>query len=86
MYNNMITKVEEVINTGYFNNINPFFVFLSSKDGENNVAIVQAKVSYNELQSEIPICSQMWNPIALNTINVTQDLLNIYRIFIGYIE
>lgn len=86
MYSNMITKIEEVNEAKAFESVNPFFVFLFSNDGESNVVIVQTKTSFNKELIDTPLASQMWNPIALNEIVVTSDLLSSYRIFIGYIR
>lgn len=86
MYSNMITKIEEVNEAKTFESVNPFFVFLFSNDGESNVVIVQTKTSFNKELIDTPLASQMWNPIALNEIVVTSDLLSSYRIFIGYIR
>lgn len=85
MYSNMITKIEEVGEAKTFESVNPFFVFLFSKDGESNVTIVQTKASFNKELSDTPLSSYMWNPIAINQIVITSDLLSSYRIFIGYI-
>ena len=85
MYSNMITNIDEVTVAKTFESINPFFVFLYSKEGENNVVIMQTKVSFDTEMKDTPLCSQMWNAVALNKIAVTSDVLNDYRIFIGYI-
>lgn len=85
MYSNMITKIDEVTEAKTFESINPFFVFLFSKEGENDVTIMQAKASFDTDMKDTPLCSQMWNAVALNKITVTSEVLNNYRIFIGYI-
>lgn len=86
MYQNIITKVTEIKEATLVDDIHPFYVFLFSKEGESNTAIVNGLPSYQKEMTDLPLTSMMWNPIALIKINVTSELLTDYRIFIGYIE
>lgn len=88
MYENIITKVEEIKAAGTIENINPFFVLLFSEDGEATTIIANSIPTYQGSKElvPVPLATMAWNPIALNKIEVTADMLSSYRIFIGFIK
>lgn len=88
MYENIITKVDEITEAKTLNDINPFYVFLFSKEGESTTLICDAFPTYQNPKESVPVPlnSMIWNPIALTGINVSSDMLSNYRIFIGYIK
>lgn len=90
MYQNIINKIEEVSEAKTFSNINPYFVFLYPKEADSamNVIVVEGTPTYQKPKEIVsfPLATMMWNPIALNNIVVTDDMLSNYRIFIGYIQ
>lgn len=88
MYSNIITKVEEIKAAGTIENINPFFVLLFSEDGEATTIIANSIPTYQGSKElvPVPLATMTWNPIALNKIEVTADMLSSYRIFIGFIK
>lgn len=90
MYQNIINKVEEISEAKTFIDINPYFVFLYPKDADSaaSVIIVEGLPTYQKPKENInfPLTAMMWNPIALNNLVVTSDMITNYRIFIGYIE
>lgn len=88
MYENIITKVEEIKAAGTIENINPFFVLLFSEDGEATTIIANSIPTYQSSKElvPVPLATMVWNPIALNKIEVTADMLSSYRIFIGFIK
>lgn len=88
MYENIITKVDEITEAKVVNNVNPFYVFLFSNEGESATIICNGIPTYQKSKDlvPIPLTSMVWNPIALNDIEITADMLSNYRIFIGYIK
>lgn len=88
MYENIITKVDEIAEAKTLNSVSPFFVFLFSNDGESTTIISNGIPTYQKSKElvPIPLTSMIWNPIALTDIEVSADMLSSYRIFIGYIE
>lgn len=88
MYENIITKVDEITEAKVASSINPFYVFLFSKEGESTTVICSGIPTYQKSKNivPIPLTSMVWNPIAMNDIEVTFDMLSNYRIFIGYIK
>lgn len=87
MYENIITKVDEITEAKTLNDINPFYVFLFSKEGESTTIICNGIPTYQKSKDivPIPLASMVWNPVALTDIEVSADMLSSYRIFIGYI-
>lgn len=88
MYSNIITKVDEITAAATIENINPFFVLLFSEDGEATTIIANTIPTYQGSKElvPVPLATMAWNPIALNKIEVTADMLSSYRIFIGFIK
>lgn len=88
MYQNIITKVDEITATKTVTNINPFYVFLFANDGEVTTIICNGIPTYQKSKNlvPVPLTSMTWNPIAMNSIDITADMLANYKIFIGYIE
>lgn len=87
MYENIITKVEEITEAKTLNSVSPFFVFLLSNDGESTTIICKGIPTYQKSKDlvPIPLSSMIWNPIALTDVQITANMLSSYRIFIGYI-
>lgn len=88
MYENIITKVDEITEAKVINSTNPFYVFLFSNDGESTTIICNGIPTYQKSKDlvPIPLTAMVWNPIALTDIEVSADMLSNYRIFIGYIK
>lgn len=90
MYQNIINKIEEVTEAKTFSNINPYFVFLHPKEADSamNVIVVEGTPTYQKPKKIVsfPLVTMMWNPIALNDLVITGDMVSNYRIFIGYIQ
>lgn len=88
MYENIITKVDEITEAVVIKSINSFYVFLFSNEGESTTVICNGIPTYQKSKDlvPIPLTSMAWNPIALNDIEITADMLSNYRIFIGYIK
>lgn len=87
MYQNIITTVTEISEVSSFEITNPFYVFLLPKSEDMaNVVVTNGKPTYNNENTDLPLMSGLWNPIALNKIEITSEMISNYRIFIGYIE
>lgn len=90
MYQNIINKIQEVAEAKTFADVNPYYVFLFPKEEDAaNVIIAEGLPTYQERKEgniSFPLLTGMWNPVALNDLVVTSDMISNYRIFIGYIQ
>lgn len=89
MYTNIINNIIELEKVETFIDIKPYYVFLYPKSEDaSNVIIVDGLPTYQSKKENLalPLLTCVWNPIALNNIVVTNDMLSNYRIFIGYVQ
>lgn len=90
MYQNIINNIQEVAGAKTFADVNPYYVFLFPKEEDAaNVIIAEGLPTYQERKEgniSFPLLTGMWNPVALNDLVVTSDMISNYRIFIGYIQ
>lgn len=86
MNENVIKYVEEITSVSMYKRLKdePFYVYILPKASDSPTStIVLGKCSYNKQEINIPLIANAWNPILISSLNVTQDLLNKYSIFIG---
>lgn len=62
----------------------PFYVYLMPIADDSPASyIVSSKPSYENQYKDMPFTSNMWNPVVLNGIDVSAELLQKYRVFYG---
>lgn len=87
MWDDVVKSVQQItVATVDFQleNNNPFYVYLLPLTSESpSSMIVSGKPSYNKDNVNIPLAANQWNPILINRLNVTLDMLNKYAVFIG---
>ena len=83
--NDKINKGGEIKQQGdFFNEGQPFYVFVMpiTEEAASSV-VINAKLSYNKEAIEFPFIANFWNPVVVNSINITQEILTNYRVFYG---
>lgn len=81
-----IIKGSEITNVGRFTlDVNPFYIFIApiSVDA-NTILIADCQLSYDQKEDEpFPFACGCWNPVVLNSITITAQMLLDYRVFWG---
>lgn len=84
-YEDKIIKGGEILTQGMFNSEgNVIYIMPIPKNEDvSNIAILNVKLSQNEDVTDYPFVAGIWNPVAVNSINVRNTDLTNYRIFWG---
>ena len=62
----------------------PFYIFLVPKTEEAaGIAVLNVLLTYGKETVSFPFIAGVWNPVVLDTLNVTAQNLTDYRIFWG---
>lgn len=78
-----IIRGGEITQQGVFEQ-NSFYVMLVPKSTESaSVAVLNAKLAYNEELMDFPFAVGVWNPTVISKLNVKSTDLTSYRIFWG---
>lgn len=97
MYENIINKIEEITYSQTVDNkYEPFYVFISNNDGEQITLITNGTPTYqgrggsantprSVKEVPVPLISNVWNPIALTSLEITEEMITNNRIFLGYV-
>lgn len=97
MYENIINKIEEITYSQTVDNkYEPFYVFISNNDGEQITLITNGTPTYQGREGSantprrvnevpVPLISNVWNPIALTSLEITEEMITNNRIFLGYV-
>lgn len=97
MYENIINKIEEITySQTVLNTINAFYVFIVNNDGEQVTLITNGIPTYQGQRTSantprrvekvpVPLIPNVWNPIALTSLEITEEMITNNRIFLGYV-
>lgn len=62
----------------------PFYIFLAPKsENAGSIAILNVRLTYGQDITAFPFLAGAWNPVVLDTLNVSAQNLADYRIFYG---
>lgn len=62
-----------------------FYLFFSPKTIDDiKVAIVNGRLVDDTSDKKIPVVPNEWNPMVFSSLDITEDILSKYDVFIGY--
>lgn len=87
MWDDVVKRVEQInVATIDFKleNGNPFYVYLLPLTSDSPSSIViTGRPAYNKVNVNIPFSSNQWNPVLISALNITQEILDKFNVFIG---
>lgn len=83
--NDKILRGAEITSQGVFdNNGQPFYLFMIPKvETAGSSAVISAQPLMEKVSKDFPFSAGIWNPVVLNSVNLTAENLQNYRIFYG---